>query len=330
MIPTIQLDDMKKNETKILKVVRDIGRNIGVFYLDANKEKSFFDHVFEQSKFFFTLSDEQKASVDISKSGNFRGYVRQGIEETNGIVDVKESFEFAREFLVPDDDNNPSYYRMYGLNLWPSPSLLSDFQRTLEHYQDTVEEIGRSLLSCIAWSLDLSPQPNSDSGYFTGKSVHFSRLIHYNNPTFYQSDEVRLGQHTDHALFTIGIQDVRGLEVNIQGDWILLEPPEGCFVVFYGELMEFWTRGYYQSCLHRVHNQALQSARLSITTFFLPDLDALVTPISQENNKWLANADLSVSDDNVWLVSKQEGDPFQPIIVGVSEWDRLKAIFPNV
>jgi isopenicillin N synthase-like dioxygenase len=96
--------------------------------------------------------------------------------------------------------------------------------------------------------------------------------------------------------------------------------------------MEFWTRGYYPATRHRVPNATLPAERLSIMSFFLPDLRCQVSPIEITDDSPLANAELSLSSDNSWLTRDRHGNNAAeavPIVIGEKEWERVNAIFPE-
>ena len=261
-----------------------------------------------------------------------------GEEYTRGLADLKESFEFAKETPVPTSDNPPPYFRLYGENQWPEARLLPQFRQTLGEYSEWMDKIGRALLKGIALTLG-QPTTPTPGGLFDGDLCFFSRLIYYGNPLDFSITKARLGAHTDHVLFTLTLQDAPGLEVRTDaGEWLRVEPSEDVFVVFPGELMEFWTRGYYKATTHRVHNQALRTERLSVASFFLPNLRSVVAPIDPASSPHLAQADLLMSSDNSWLTKPRDGarsngagagEFLRPIIVGEKEWERVNAIFPD-
>ena len=50
---------------------------------------------------FFSLDKEYKLTIDNAKSAAFRGYIAQGLENTNGVVDEREQIEFGVESAFP-------------------------------------------------------------------------------------------------------------------------------------------------------------------------------------------------------------------------------------
>jgi isopenicillin N synthase-like dioxygenase len=341
LIPTLSLSDIEAESPEAIERLRRAGRDIGVFYLDAGDRlaRRFFADLFEQSRQFFRLPLDPKQALALANSSNFRGYVGMGEEYTRGQADIKESFEFAQETRVPASDNPPPYFRLYGENQWPDASRLPRFRPTLGEYSEWMDRIGRVVLKGMALTLGQPVTPEAGGGLFRGDPCFFSRLIYYGNPLDFGETDTRLGAHTDHVLFTLTLQDAPGLEVQTNaGEWIRVEPSEELFVVFPGELMEFWTRGYYKATTHRVHNKALRTERLSVASFFLPDLQSEVAPIDPASSPHLADVDLSMSSDNSWLTKPQAeaqangasaGELLRPIMIGEKEWERVNAIFPD-
>lgn len=329
MIYTIDLDDIEHDTLGTLARLRTGMRDVGVVYVTAPRllTTELECHVFEDAASLFALPTCDKRALDVAGSPNFRGYVGMRAEYTNGVPDLKESFEFARETRVPTEDPAKPYFRLYGDNLWPDARLLPRFRLTIAAYSDAVGGVGLAVLRALARTLDQSVAPGVSGGLFQGDLCSFSRLIHYSDPTAFSEMSARLEAHTDHTLLTMILQNTPALAIRIPaGAWVEVQPPPGAFVVFCGELMEYWTRGYYRACTHRVHNSALRSARLSVSSFFLPDMQSTIEPIRPDSSPHLRDAAPTVSDDNSWL---REDRDLRPIDVGMEEWRRVQAIFPQ-
>jgi isopenicillin N synthase-like dioxygenase len=264
-----------------------------------------YSQLFSVALEFFRLPLELKREVDLASSGNLRGYVGFGAERTNGAEDLKESFEFAQDRFAPTHRKPRPYDRLYGSNLWPAPSRVPGFEATLKRYNDAMELIGSVVLKALVAALEDSGTGPSRRALLRGRPCHFSRLIYYSHPSAFAPSDNRLVAHTDHAFFALGLQSAPGFEFcDASGRWILADPPPGSAMLFAGELADFWSAGRYPACPHRVRNATLQLERISVTTFFLPDLDAVVSPIG-------SNSEIAES-----------------ILVGDREWARMQAIFP--
>jgi isopenicillin N synthase-like dioxygenase len=73
--------------------------------------------------------------------------------------------------------------------------------------------------------------------------------------------------------------DVGGLEIKTKsGEWILVPPVEGSFVVNIGDSMMTWTNRRFTSTMHRVVNQYGRE-RYSVGVFANPDYDTVIAPL---------------------------------------------------
>lgn len=326
MIPTVSLTDLETAQTEAIELLRASLRENCLIYLDARTElgPAFFARLHDQTGKFFALPDTDKMSVDIERSRNYRGYVRQGTEYTNGVPDLKESFEFGRETQPPGGERLP-WFDLLGSNQWPDPLILPDFRPVISGYLDEIVRIATAVLRALLLTLDQPLDPERD--VTGGNLCCYSRLIYYCDPSGYRAQDTRLQRHTDSGLITIGLQNAPGLEAEtVAGDWIEVCPEENVFTVFPADLAEAWTRGYYRSCAHRVRNAALRGERISYASFVLPDLLRGLAPLDRERCRHLTPSD-SVRSTNTWLAGGSELPGGTPI--GQLEWERTKLIFPH-
>ncbi|MEM9557184.1 MAG: 2-oxoglutarate and iron-dependent oxygenase domain-containing protein [Acidobacteriota bacterium] len=341
--PRFALDRLDAGDPGAIDALHHALRSQGFVYIDADTvlDAGSLTNVLGEARAFFDLSQAEKDALDLDLSPNYRGYVGMGAEYTNGVADVKESFEFAPETVAPAVAGEPPpYFKLYGANQWPDPGRLPRFRPALETYSAAVERIGRSVLQAVARTLDQPTTSAPGEGLFGGDLCSFSRLIYYAEAADTGDAPARREAHTDHTLLTVILQSSPGLEVADGDGWQPVTASPDTFLVFLGEMMEFWTRGYYTALPHRVYDAALAAERVSIATFFLPDLRNRVAPIVPSTSTRMASAELSLSADNSWLTPSAVDPPstgdaagpsgsLQPIIVGEKEWQRIHAIFPE-
>jgi isopenicillin N synthase-like dioxygenase len=302
----VSFDALARGEPAAIMRLSQAAREQRVCYLDGGDLLgcTFQSKLFSVATEFFRLPSDVKRKVDMAKSGNLRGYVGFGQEHTNGIEDLKESFEFAQDRSPPKDLEFRPYHRLYGPNLWPPPSVVPEFEATLRRYNDAMDRIGEVVLEALAAALRGLDDEPSCGALLRKRPCHFSRLIYYSHPSSFAPSAARLVAHTDHAFLALALQSAPGFEFcDASGTWELADPPACAVTVFAGELADFWSSGHYPACPHRVRNATLQTERYSVTTFFLPDLDAVVRPIGAD------------------------GKFGRPAVVGEQEWARMQAIF---
>ena len=325
MIGVVSLDELADGSPDAIAALRDALHGDGVVALDAAGRfgGGSTTELFEQARRFFLLPLAERRAVGLSSSTNLRGFVGVGQETTNGVVDLKESFEFARELSPPAGDPSP-WHRLYGSNLWPDTDVLPGFRSVLRRFVDDIGAIGDSVVRSLVSSLGQPLGPGAPSGFFDRESCVFSRLIRYGDPGEHRDDATRLDAHTDHGLVTLTLEDSPGLEVQRRdGGW---EIAEGVPLVFAGELLEFWSLGYFRACPHRVMSGALIRERLSIATFIEPDLGAVVAPVRRSS--FDSSEAPGVPVGNFWLPDDQvPGDDPPPVAVGDAEWRRMASIF---
>ncbi|MGV9561521.1 2-oxoglutarate and iron-dependent oxygenase domain-containing protein [Streptomyces sp. NPDC003480] len=327
MIPVLALAGLEAGRPATLDRLHDALRDHAIVHVDARAEPApeFFPSLHEQTRAFFALPEEAKRALDIDKSPNYRGYVAQGAEYTNGVPDLKESFEFGKETAAPEGEEQPWHAGLYGPNQWPDASVLPRFRPVMEAYSAAVDRIALATLRGLLLTLD---QPaDADDAVTSGELCSYSRLIRYHDPAGFGAEQSRLERHTDSGLLTVSLQEQPGLEAEAaDGRWVPVEPPADVFSVFGGELMEVWTHGYYRACPHRVHNSALRAERLSYASFFLPDLRRPLVPVDRASSPRLSGP-LAVPAGNSWLAGGRELIPTTP--VGELEWARMNVIFPG-
>ncbi|CEO98161.1 Fe2OG dioxygenase domain-containing protein [Plasmodiophora brassicae] len=95
-----------------------------------------------------------------------------------------------------------------------------------------------------------------------------------------EANRDRYGPHTDYTGFTILCRDeVPGLEVLINGEWVPVPFVPDSFVVNAGDLIQRWTNDVWKSNVHRVAPVAASRSRLSMVFFTGPRHDAVITPL---------------------------------------------------
>lgn len=326
-IPTVRIAALAAQDPEALDTARQATRRIGLFYLDLRPDVdgAAFQELFEQALGLFRARDELKAAISATHSPHYRGYVAPREESTNGTEDLKESWEFGREALPPADAEPADWFVMYGGNQWPDRAALPEFRSAVDRYAGWVGDAGRTVVEALGRSLGQHDVLGGSGAPFGDELHWFARLIYYRDSTEYRDEEVRLGEHTDSGMLTVSIQDSDGLEVCTQdGEWLLVSPPPHACVVFTGELMGLWSGGYYPACRHRVRTSTLRGDRVSVITFFIPELSSVLRPIDPATAE-----DTAVAADNPWLRPGETGDAVEPFVIGEREWSRVHEIFPR-
>lgn len=257
-----------------LRDLRYAARDVGFFYLDGhNITLDEIDRLFELSRRFFDLPEQDKLGIEMVNSSQFRGYTRVAGERTRGQADWREQLDFGIEREpVKQNGGQPAWTRLHGPNQWPQ--ALPELRPAILEWQSKVAEVAIRLLKAFAVSLE-QPQDVFEPIYGEGAN-HRMKIVRY--PGREQTgDDQGVGAHKDGGFLTLLLQDnVGGLQVEYDGKWVEVEPVPGTLVVNIGELLELASNGYLRATLHRVLTPPRGAERYSVPFFFGARLDATI------------------------------------------------------
>lgn len=261
---------------------------IGFFQITGHGvPEEFIKRVYDISKTFFDLPDDQKATAAQPAPDQVRGWSAVGKEglsyslENEAPGDLKEKMDMG----PPDVDRSDPYFTgpvagpHFAANVWPT--ALPEMRSLWEQYFRTMAELSRQLMRMFAVGLGLDIQ------YFEDKiDQHISmfRVLNYpDQPDEPLPGQLRAGAHSDYGSLTIVRPEDKpgGLQVMTKsGEWFDIPVIPGGLVVNIGDLMAEWTNDRWVSTLHRVVNPprhvAHDSRRISLVFFHQPNYDAMI------------------------------------------------------
>ncbi len=133
--------------------VRHAAREFGFFYLIGHGiPQQRIDGVLAAARGFFALPEADKLSIQMIRSGQFRGYNRAGAEHTRGQQDWREQVDFGADkprLEVPPGD--PVWKRLQGPNQYPA--ALPDLKPVIETWIADVTSVGLQVLRAFAVAL---------------------------------------------------------------------------------------------------------------------------------------------------------------------------------
>lgn len=225
---------------------------------------------------FFLLPTEQKAAVDMSRTGSNRGWGGAKSEQVDPSKnpDFKEVFDCGLE-LAPGDPVADLGLPAYAPNLWPDAP--EGFAETVRAYYDAACGVALNLLRDVAGTI------GEDRDFFVTKFNKPMTLLRGNyyppRPDWAGADDFGIAAHTDYGCLTLLATDgTPGLEVQLRsGEWMPVQAPPGEFIINFGEMLEIWTGGRVRATPHRVVGGS--DERLSVPLFFNPNHDTNVAPI---------------------------------------------------
>lgn len=229
--------------------------------------------ILERAAVFFAQPAPEKRRLHISRSAHFRGYTRLGEEQTDGLPDLKESYDFGLE-QVPTGGPMSCPDTLLGPNLWPSTSALPHFERDLRRFLDAVQTVGTALLECLLRGLDLDVGIDDLLGHPRFSLARLSRYPGRCGP----GEGTGLGTHTDYGLFVFVLQsEVPGLALRVRdGRWLMTRHRPERVVVMLGDVLQMLTGGDLRATPHRVELVGDRHRHAAIG-FFEPSLDAVIT-----------------------------------------------------
>jgi len=273
MIPVLDVSRFTRNDAD--GFVADLGkacRETG-FFVIANHglPTGLRARAFEEAASFFSLPNEQKEALSITKNPHNRGYSQLGTEfldEKSGVRDCKEAFNIGLN-LAADDPRVVAQEPFRGVNIWPD---LPNFKSVMVEYFDAVLNLGRALHRAI--SRDLGLEDAFFEPHLT-EPLATLRLLRY-PPANGSDGEIGAGAHTDYGTITLLTTDgVPGLQVQPRvGDWIDVPQVDDAFIINIADLLMRWTNDTYVSTPHRVLTPPKE--RFSLAFFLDPNPDSVV------------------------------------------------------
>ena len=222
------------------------------------------DHTFALSKWFFSLSEEEKSTSAYASAEENFGYQSLGLErlDPSKPADLKQTFTLRD--LLRHDKQDPR---------WPTPEFRDELTNFYKACLEGAYRIQRVFSKALGLERDFFVQ------YHQGENVSL-RLLYYPSSGIDDVAEGQLGAgaHTDYGMITLLFQnDIGGLEVQDgEGTWHSVTPENDAIVINTGDLMERWTNGKYRSTPHRVQPKLGDVDRYSIAVFVDPDTE---TPV---------------------------------------------------
>ncbi|KAF3679640.1 putative peroxisomal fatty acid beta-oxidation multifunctional protein AIM1-like [Capsicum annuum] len=177
---------------------------------------------------------------------------------------------------------------------WPSSP--SDFREMAIAYSKETKILFIKLVEAILESLGINvttknktQQQNDDVEEILKEFEDGSQLMAINFYPPCPNPNLTLGMppHSDYGFLTLLLQDeVEGLQVKFNGDWVTIQPIPGSFVVNVGDHLEIFSNGKYKSVLHRVLVNSLKS-RISVASLHSLPFNSIIKPspklISEKN-----------------------------------------------
>ncbi|XP_037035053.1 UPF0676 protein C1494.01-like [Bradysia coprophila] len=233
---------------------------------------------FERSKYFFEQPTELKRKYLKDRSKSYHGYVNPGQEilHPSSGHEIRESYDFV---------NDPKEF---------TPCEIENFDSANMELKNECKPIVKIALRALAISLGLENEEffvenSKNLDDYTASYSDFRALYYPQIGDDVAANTVRLGEHSDYGILTILFQDdIGGLQVRtVDQKWISATPIPGSILINTGDLLEFWSNGYFPATKHRVLIPEAEIKkripRQSLAYFHHADNCAIVTPLGAKN-----------------------------------------------
>ncbi|KAG2295472.1 hypothetical protein Bca4012_003117 [Brassica carinata] len=161
------------------------------------------------------------------------------------------------------------------INEWPENPV--SFKEITAEYATSVRALVLRLLEAISESLGLERDHISNRLGTHAQHMAFN----YYPPCPEPELTYGLPGHKDPTAITVLLQDqVSGLQVFKDDEWVAVYPIPNTFIVNIGDQMQVISNERYKSVLHRAVVNT-EKERLSIPTFYFPSTDAVISPAQE-------------------------------------------------
>lgn len=263
-IPLIDLSDYFKTGDRdslqnIAEQLKQACEEVGFFSIIGHQiPQSQIDITFQKVREFHALPLAQKVKIKMDRPEwpvTGMGY----LPVKNRKLPARETGNVNEAFIVKCSDS----IHMND-NQWPDSQAVPDFRQVVEQYAQSMESLGKKMLSIYAAALEM-PTTFFDDAF--DAPLFRLRMTHY--PSTPASDEFGIAPHVDTSFCTILAQDKPGLTIYSERKkyWIKAPALKDAFVVNTGELLKQWTNDRFISVKHFANNNTENTSRYSIPFF---------------------------------------------------------------
>eukprot|EP00249_Psilotum_nudum_P011042 c22933_g2_i1 orf=920-1990(+) len=265
-IPVIDLTDWLQPGEARSRIILEVGQACsewGFFQVvNHGVPLEILDRMRQVGAQFFALPVQEKLRFACKPGiAAAEGYGSRMLVREDQVLDWRDYFD---HHTLPLSRMNPDN--------WPEKPAL--YRKSVEEYSEHMRILAQRLLTIISESLGLSPSYIGDA---IGEPYQNISLNYYPPCPQY---ELTLGlqAHSDLGAITLLMQDeVGGLQVSKDGQWIAVQPIPNALVVNLADQIQILTNGRYKSVEHRAVVNSVR-ARISVATFYDPSRDRVISP----------------------------------------------------
>ena len=279
-IPVVDMQDyysLDKREA-FLDTLYHAMREVGFFAVrNTGVDRKTIQNAYEQAERFFKQESEYKNRSFVKELNGQRGFVPGETAKGSNRKDYKEFYHIAKELspLESQKFNIPS-------NVWPDQFR---FKEDLVSLFSELEQYVGFLFEAIIEVINRSSEDKIPSDFFskmTQNGHSLLRALYYPALSKESMHETLFwsAPHTDIDLLAIlPFATEKGLQVEVNGEWLTVVVPEDAFIVNVGDMLENLTNGLFTSSRHRVIALEPGKDRFSMVLFVHPTDETSLAPL---------------------------------------------------
>ncbi|XP_009783758.1 jasmonate-induced oxygenase 2 [Nicotiana tabacum] len=280
---------------------KNIGVNIptidleGLFTADGNinnaQKTSIYEQISEASRhwgFFQVVNHGVPPELMDEARQVWREFFHQPMEVKQIYANTPKTYEGYGSRLGVEKDAILDWSDYYYLHYLPSslkdhhkwPALPLSLREVVEEYSEQVVNFCGRLMKILSANLGLREDVLQNA--FGGEDIGACLRVNF-YPKCPQPDlTLGLSPHSDPGGLTILLpdQDVAGLQVRRNRDWITVKPASHAFIVNIGDQIQVLSNGIYKSVEHRVMVNSAEE-RVSLAFFYNPKSDLMIEPAKE-------------------------------------------------
>ncbi len=274
-IPVVDMQDYydEGRREQFLDTLYDAMRTVGFFAVrHTGVDAAVVQQAYLQAEMFFKQELEEKKLSFVPELHGQRGFVPGEVAKGNAQKDRKEFYHVARSTAYPE-------------NIWPRQA---GFKEALTLLYDELERYSVPLLQAIVATINQRSSMQLDLDFLNKMTKNGASLLRALYYPALEQDEMDLSQplywaaaHTDiDFLAVLPYATAKGLQVEMNGQWLNVVVPEDAFVINVGDMLENISNGLFVSARHRVVAQEADQDRFSMVLFVHPYDRAPLDPLA--------------------------------------------------
>lgn len=274
-IPVVDMKDFfsEDKHDQFLDTLYDALTTVGFFAVrNTGVDRDIIENAYGQAQTFFKQDLSYKSQCFLKETKGQRGFVQSERAKGYQLKDIKEFYHIGREISLPR-------------NVWPDqtgfkPSMITLFDELEQYVIPLQEAIVETINRHTGADLPLDfLNKDTIQGDCLLRALYYPALSE-EQITAMKGTAFWGAPHTDIDLLAIlPYATEKGLQVELDGQWLTVIVPEDAFIVNAGDMLENLTNGLFVSARHRVVPLEADKERFSMVLFIHPKDATRLDPI---------------------------------------------------